>query len=59
MREKPADQSQPAGREKEGQRPVRPPYEPPRILSREKLEAVAGACNKADPTCTFTGVVSS
>jgi hypothetical protein len=36
----------------EGQRPPRAPYEPPRILSIEALEAVAAAC---EPTEAYFG----
>lgn len=42
--------------------PTRRRYSPPRILSREALEAVAGPCGKADPTdrtCVEQGSPSS
>ncbi|MCG8461197.1 MAG: hypothetical protein MI919_33340 [Holophagales bacterium] len=43
--------------------PPRRPYEPPRILSRERLEAMAAAClqpgSKPDPVLCPSGPIQS
>jgi hypothetical protein len=42
--------------------PAKKPYEPPRIVSREPLEAVAAVCSppgKANPGACPTGPISS
>ena len=37
-------------------KPGKKPYEPPRILSRERMEAVAGGCGKDAGLCPDGGV---